>query len=529
MKKILMTIMAMTMLVATSCKKENINEPNNIVPGEGEFVVTIANAPRQNAPALSDDMTTKTTIHGSDIHWKAFDEISINGVKYQTDMSGSPTVLFKSNEGSAPQIDGYYKAYYPAGIDPTNNGGISTLPDAVLYDGGDIKNLPMYAVSTNKYLTFHNICAAIKITVPVTCNKIVISADENLAGRFTFDGDGDETPYWARLSTNQDDAEYMSKTITITGTFAASTTEEPVFVYVAISEGKYTNFAIQFFNGQTPVMRRALPNDLNLKVNNLYNLTFGEIPADAFCFTANGSCTLTFEGSSMLQYYTFGMTDWGDYTANTDIQLSDEQKVYFRAKQGGNNSLSFKSFSAEGEGTELTVSGNIMYLLDPTGNMTNLTPTTNDNAFKFLFNGMTQLVDASGLILPAKTLAANCYNQMFNNCSSLIAAPALPAMTLASYCYQNMFASCKSLTVAPNLHATVLANNCCQNMFNGCSSLGVKLVTEDHPAPSDASTLIVPSDISSYTNCVSYMFSTQGGVQTLEAGNTYYFYDATQH
>ena len=74
--------------------------------------------------------------------------------------------------------------------------------------------------------------------------------------------------------------------------------------------------------------------------------------------------------------------------------------------------------------------------------------------------------------LPATQLADGCYNQMFQGCSSLTAAPAeLPAMTLASQCYYGMFGSCTALTVTPKLPATTLATSCYRNMFQNCSSL----------------------------------------------------------
>lgn len=67
-----------------------------------------------------------------------------------------------------------------------------------------------------------------------------------------------------------------------------------------------------------------------------------------------------------------------------------------------------------------------------------------DSAFAYLFQNATNLVDASGLILPSVT---------------------------ATKCYQSMFAGCTSLTTAPELPATTLANLCCQSMFRGCSNL----------------------------------------------------------
>jgi len=79
--------------------------------------------------------------------------------------------------------------------------------------------------------------------------------------------------------------------------------------------------------------------------------------------------------------------------------------------------------------------------------------------------------DVSKISLSASTLAANCYESMFDSCTSLTTAPALPATTLASGCYKIMFWGCTSLTTAPDLPATELVNECYQLMFQACSSL----------------------------------------------------------
>ena len=94
-----------------------------------------------------------------------------------------------------------------------------------------------------------------------------------------------------------------------------------------------------------------------------------------------------------------------------------------------------------------------------------------DGCFSYLFAYNNSIVDASKLVLPATTLANNCYNSMFQGCTSLTTAPELPATTLAKYCYNSMFSGCTSLVIAPELPATNLADRCYDSMFCGCSSL----------------------------------------------------------
>lgn len=98
-----------------------------------------------------------------------------------------------------------------------------------------------------------------------------------------------------------------------------------------------------------------------------------------------------------------------------------------------------------------------------------------------MFYGCSSLVDAPEL--PATVLDTECYMEMFSGCTSLVNAPQLPATQLgydpeneSSYafgtdCYNGMFSGCTSLVNAPALPATLLDQRCYQNMFSGCTSL----------------------------------------------------------
>ena len=95
-----------------------------------------------------------------------------------------------------------------------------------------------------------------------------------------------------------------------------------------------------------------------------------------------------------------------------------------------------------------------------------------DYCFCVLFIRCRGIVSAANLVLPATTLAQNCYYSMFAGCTSLTTAPSvLPAETLATECYRSMFYGCTRLTTAPELPATTLANGCYRTMFYNCTSL----------------------------------------------------------
>ena len=94
---------------------------------------------------------------------------------------------------------------------------------------------------------------------------------------------------------------------------------------------------------------------------------------------------------------------------------------------------------------------------------------TQNARFINLFYGCGVLTSAP--VLPATTLAEDCYVSMFEGCTSLTSAPELPAKTLAKSCYNRMFFGCTNLTSAPKLPATTLAESCYGGMFNGCTNL----------------------------------------------------------
>lgn len=106
------------------------------------------------------------------------------------------------------------------------------------------------------------------------------------------------------------------------------------------------------------------------------------------------------------------------------------------------------------------------------------------------------IIDASNLILPATTLADDCYSHMFQYCTSLTTAPELPATTLSNSCYSEMFYYCDELTSAPELPATTLAIGCYSHMFNYCRSLKT--------APElPATTLVKSCYFEMFDNCTS--------------------------
>lgn len=135
------------------------------------------------------------------------------------------------------------------------------------------------------------------------------------------------------------------------------------------------------------------------------------------------------------------------------------------------NSSKIKGIGTFSSTGNFDAQGNIMSLLYGNSFNGNTDLNGKDYAFYGLFGRCTKLINTNELILPATTLANNCYFEMFSGCTSLTTAPELPATTLVRSCYYGMFRDCTSLSTAPELPATTLDNNCYDGMFYGCTSL----------------------------------------------------------
>ena len=184
--------------------------------------------------------------------------------------------------------------------------------------------------------------------------------------------------------------------------------------------------------------------------------------------TLEENCDITFEGNDI--QYSVNDGSWSPFTQ--DLKLNFQQPGYkIRFKQTGLSPVQFKGIGTFKVSKKFNVYGNIMslYYGDDFVGQTDLTG--KDFAFCRLFFRCSNLINAENLILPATTLAYNCYTNMLANCGSLSTVPELPATTLTAGCYTGMFSNCSSLTKAPELPVTTLADSCYSNMFYKCSSL----------------------------------------------------------
>ena len=218
-------------------------------------------------------------------------------------------------------------------------------------------------------------------------------------------------------------------------------------------------------------------------------------------FTAqqsNSTVTLSATGSNAPSVSLLKSTDgetWTSYTVNDTITLANiGDYVMLKADQPNSaigGPIDTNQFVMTGQ---ISAEGNIMSLLD--GAVKTYTISAAD-CFNGLFKDCTSLTQAPELL--ATDLCSYCYADMFNGCTSLSTAPELvsenmsdhsysrmfygctslrtpPVLSvsqLSSHCYSSMFAECTALSVAPELPATQLADDCYNGMFDGCTSLSV--------------------------------------------------------
>lgn len=190
--------------------------------------------------------------------------------------------------------------------------------------------------------------------------------------------------------------------------------------------------------------------------------------------------------------YSVNNGTWQKVVADKGVEFGDNLgSLRLRGKCPNGTATNDKDFSWINFGNpnvKVDCSGDIRTLIDYTAYKT---VATENSSFISLFRNCTALKSAKELLL-ATALKDDCYNSMFEGCTSLEQAPDLPATELKIRCYDSMFKGCTALKQAPDLPARDLAWFCYERMFDGCTSLV--------EAPALPATTLKPA-------CYSYMFA----------------------
>ena len=151
-----------------------------------------------------------------------------------------------------------------------------------------------------------------------------------------------------------------------------------------------------------------------------------DIPQDCFYIEPLVDITFSIKDTSSVQYKINNQNEWQDLSGSVNINANT--KLYLRNLSYVRNPFDIQASCPFNISGKFNVGGNIETLL---GEM------RDSYARNLFFNS--KVVDASQLILPASTLADECYRNMFCKCIFLTTAPTLPATILAPYCYFGMF------------------------------------------------------------------------------------------
>lgn len=132
-------------------------------------------------------------------------------------------------------------------------------------------------------------------------------------------------------------------------------------------------------------------------------------------------------------------TNWTDYTLGTKISLNKGESVYFRCSNHPTEQREF-------EYVHFSMTGKIEAW---------------HNAYSMISSDFSSAEGEVGIY---------GMNSLFSECKSLTKAPLL-LNAISSYCYRCTFQNCSSLVRAPALPATTLEIGCYALMYEGCRSL----------------------------------------------------------
>jgi len=475
MKRISYLAAALTVLAgAASCDKNTeMVQPQQ--PGEYRQVIITAGSTQ-----------TKTSVSAGVLTWSENDKLNIVP---QSGLMAAAALDIKSGAG---QATGTFQGQIDASVtDATdlygwcggnwsyNAGSFSVdMPASQTHVANGLAQNAYPSIGTGSIqdgITLSNPMGVLKLTVKGETTELVksitiTSAAKNLAGAFTV---------------------VPSSSFAVSGGSSKTVTLNVASPYVALSSA-----GVNFYVVVPPAEYAA--NDLTVTVTKSDDNSFSNTFADAVTVTAGNAtgkevkdlpkyiCFEALEAGSTIdlqgymrpsgfEYSIDGGATWADFSA--EITLTNVgDKCYFKTKVDRKN-IVYEIMHGYGvpcnfKGSgKLKLSGNIMALLNSVNPPTTMTDDYK-SCFQQLFQYNENVSDASELVLPATTLAENCYNSMFSGCTKLEKAPSIYATTLATNCCNSMFYNCVKLTTAPPaLLAADLAEKCFYSMFDRCSTL----------------------------------------------------------
>lgn len=169
MKKIIFSIsIAALVLGAASCKK------GSETPVTGQFTATIEKA-----------LDTKTVLtEDLKVNWENTDKVNINGKVFDVLPNEEDLTVATLTKVSGDDPESPFVAIYPASC---YDNGQFKLGNSLTFTADKFGNIPMWAASTTKNLSFRNVFAVLKVIVDEKewVKKVVVTSDLYINGVFT--------------------------------------------------------------------------------------------------------------------------------------------------------------------------------------------------------------------------------------------------------------------------------------------------------------------------------------------------------
>ena len=248
MKKYILPLMSIALLMAmASCSSsdDEVAENNN---AEGKLVPMTFTATQEN------NVGTRTVLNDKKVVWKTTDEISVfdgttaeNNQRFKLkDGDATSGVFIGTASSTATEFTAVYP--YTSGAQLESDGIVSgiTLPaeQTATPNSFDPKAALMMAYTTNKsQLNFKNAVSLVKITTDFYCKKIVLSANEDIAGtgKLTMTFDDANNTYTSSFSFTSGN----SKTITLKPATGEETIATGTY-YIVVPPTTLSGFSISF-------------------------------------------------------------------------------------------------------------------------------------------------------------------------------------------------------------------------------------------------------------------------------------------
>lgn len=184
--------------------------------------------------------------------------------------------------------------------------------------------------------------------------------------------------------------------------------------------------------------------DATLLINRYYTISRSTLSFEGFRIRATqANTTLTFPSyySSDLEYSEDGGVTWSSCSVGSVVLANAGDEICLQGSRAQYNAQG-PIFLAD---KLCYIAGNVMSLL---ADKDNLVADAFNGAFMKATNQNNPYINIDPddpLVLPATTLAARCYKNMFRGCTGLTTGPDLPAEDLVTECYHGMFRGCSNL------------------------------------------------------------------------------------